>query len=388
MIQNVKKAVFEKSQLPSLIVPDAINKNPIGLASFEDTTEQSTLYNGEIDLLKFNPASAHNLVAGDIIELRGLYRVTRADGVIVGVTGEYDIPNIVVHKVDPQVTGQVPSFYIKNDLDVTSFTSASIKSDKLALAEEVEDEYPQYFIDNPSAIIESKFAKINSNYVLRYRIVSEDRNRTSHWSPIYQVSPVATSIKTVDSNIEFMNIDGNTLNIGWTADDLDVKQYFDVYVGYGQGSLTGEIGVSSVSFTTTSEVTTSVPHNLISTITEKDTVLFSKTGLSSLEAIVRGIGGTNTFTVFEDVTAYSEGTIEISPLSGEPNIYLGPNQGVSPMSYVLTTSGNSASFKIPANSTRVKVIVQTQTIPRKLVSSNRVAESSIRSVPILKRLDS
>jgi hypothetical protein len=28
-----------------------------------------------------------------------------------------------------------------------------------------------------------------NKYVLRYRIVSEDRNRRSHWSPLYYIGP-------------------------------------------------------------------------------------------------------------------------------------------------------------------------------------------------------
>jgi hypothetical protein len=383
MIQDVKKAIFEKTLLPSLIVPDAINKNPIGIASFDSEQElNSTLYGGDVDLLKFTPKSVHNLVPGDIIELRGLYRVTRADGQIVSVTGEYDIPNIVIYKVDTPTLNQIPSFYIKNDLENTGFTQNNIGSDKLALAEEVEDELPQYFLDNPSAIKESKFAKINSNYVVRYRIVSEDKNRTSHWSPIYQVSPVSTTIKVTDSNIEFFTLDSNTATVSWSADDLESKQFFDVYVGYGFGSLNGKLAVQSVSFSNgVYNVTTSTPHNLV----KDDVVLLKKDSQSNLSATVFLVTSSTSFQTFTDVSNYVGGTLEINIVSGEPNIYIGPNDGVSPMRYVMTTSGNTASFKIPVDATRIKVIVQTQTIPRKLVSSNRVAETSIRSSYILRR---
>jgi hypothetical protein len=40
----------------------------------------------------------------------------------------------------------------------------------------------------------------NGEYVLRYRIISEDKNRTSHWSPIYHID--AKPFIQVDSNIE------------------------------------------------------------------------------------------------------------------------------------------------------------------------------------------
>jgi hypothetical protein len=29
-------------------------------------------------------------------------------------------------------------------------------------------------------------------YLVRYRIVSEDRNRRSHWSPIYYIDPISS----------------------------------------------------------------------------------------------------------------------------------------------------------------------------------------------------
>lgn len=30
----------------------------------------------------------------------------------------------------------------------------------------------------------------SGQYLVRYRIVSEDRNRRSHWSPIYYIDPI------------------------------------------------------------------------------------------------------------------------------------------------------------------------------------------------------
>jgi hypothetical protein len=41
----------------------------------------------------------------------------------------------------------------------------------------------------------------NGEYLLRYRIISEDKNRTSHWSPVYKID-ATPFIQDVDSNID------------------------------------------------------------------------------------------------------------------------------------------------------------------------------------------
>jgi hypothetical protein len=41
----------------------------------------------------------------------------------------------------------------------------------------------------------------NGEYLLRYRIISEDKNRNSHWSPVYKLD-ATPFIQDVDSNIE------------------------------------------------------------------------------------------------------------------------------------------------------------------------------------------
>ena len=46
-------------------------------------------------------------------------------------------------------------------------------------------------------VVESKLPAINSiteGYEVRYRVVSEDKNRTSHWSPIFLVKPEFTYV--------------------------------------------------------------------------------------------------------------------------------------------------------------------------------------------------
>jgi hypothetical protein len=71
----------------------------------------------------------------------------------------------------------------------------------------------------------------NNTHVLRYRIVSEDKNRFSAWSPVYSIS--GNTITVVDGDI---NIVGNTVLASW-GDEI-LRPGYDVFVGYG--SLTPE----------------------------------------------------------------------------------------------------------------------------------------------------
>ena len=48
-----------------------------------------------------------------------------------------------------------------------------------------------------SRILENRLPAINSiteGYEIRYRVISEDKNRTSHWSPIFLVKPEFTYV--------------------------------------------------------------------------------------------------------------------------------------------------------------------------------------------------
>jgi hypothetical protein len=66
----------------------------------------------------------------------------------------------------------------------------------------------------------------DGKYLIRYRIISNDRNRTSHWSPIYTLN--ATSlIKTVTANIEVTPSD-----IIATWGDANKAALYDIFVSY------------------------------------------------------------------------------------------------------------------------------------------------------------
>jgi hypothetical protein len=67
----------------------------------------------------------------------------------------------------------------------------------------------------------------DGKYLLRYRIISEDKNRTSHWSPIYSID-ATPFIDSVSSNIEVTN---TGITVSW-GDDNGRSEY-DIFVSYG-----------------------------------------------------------------------------------------------------------------------------------------------------------
>jgi len=67
------------------------------------------------------------------------------------------------------------------------------------------------------------------DYIVRYRIVSEDKNRSSHWSPIYSlvvdsVDPVEYSVDIVTNSIDPTK---KSLQVIWTPRTDQIT--FDIY---------------------------------------------------------------------------------------------------------------------------------------------------------------
>lgn len=86
----------------------------------------------------------------------------------------------------------------------------------------------------------------SNGYLVRYRVISEDRNRYSHWSPIAEIS--ANSPHVVDGRI--VNAD-DIVNVVW-GDEAGYPDY-DVFVGFDSAIPTyhGTTSVHSYSFINT-----------------------------------------------------------------------------------------------------------------------------------------
>jgi hypothetical protein len=64
-----------------------------------------------------------------------------------------------------------------------------------------------------------------SSYKIRYRIVSEDRNRFSHWSPTHSVA--VTQVDDIPYYVA--NTDSNIMTTVWSPTE-DLKSQFDIYI--------------------------------------------------------------------------------------------------------------------------------------------------------------
>jgi hypothetical protein len=76
--------------------------------------------------------------------------------------------------------------------------------------------------DLPSVDLETR------SYNVRYRLISEDRNRVSHWSKIYNLqSPTITPILEYSMVI---NNSHDVVNVAWNLDQVPGTAYFDIWV--------------------------------------------------------------------------------------------------------------------------------------------------------------
>jgi len=70
------------------------------------------------------------------------------------------------------------------------------------------------------------FFGANKKYVLRYRFISEDKNRTSHWSPVYKIIAEDTPEEILNSII--IDKDHRVINLAWQPQQ-HIEEYF-IYV--------------------------------------------------------------------------------------------------------------------------------------------------------------
>jgi hypothetical protein len=87
--------------------------------------------------------------------------------------------------------------------------------------------------------------KISGQYIVRYRIISEDRNRTSHWSPNYilETTPLSGIQHTVSKDTT-----NNAVEAFWTPPATLGLSNFDVYLKWGSGNWNYAITISTTSY--------------------------------------------------------------------------------------------------------------------------------------------
>lgn len=71
-----------------------------------------------------------------------------------------------------------------------------------------------------------------NNIVVRYRVISEDKNRTSSWSPQYDL--IAITPATVQGTID---VTSKVVNLVWTdSETMGDKEAYDVFIKIDNGA--------------------------------------------------------------------------------------------------------------------------------------------------------
>jgi len=117
-----------------------------------------------------------------------------------------------------------------------------------------------------------------TGYVVRYRIISEDKNRTSHWSPTFVTNSVP--VQSVSGALSITE----TIITAVCGDELNRPAY-DVFVKFDSGSFSyhGTTSTHSYSFLNTGTTSVHVKIQIASSIKEvKSGLVIFDSGLESL----------------------------------------------------------------------------------------------------------
>lgn len=72
----------------------------------------------------------------------------------------------------------------------------------------------------------------NKTYILRYRFISEDKNRTSHWSPAYKIVAEDTPSEILNSMV--VDTTNRIVNLAWEPQS-NIEEYF-IYIKWNNGN--------------------------------------------------------------------------------------------------------------------------------------------------------
>ncbi len=79
----------------------------------------------------------------------------------------------------------------------------------------------------PKSKLPGFFAE-NKKYILRYRFISEDKNRTSHWSPVYKIIAEDTPTEILNSMV--IDTTNKLINLVWEPQS-GMEEYY-IYVNW------------------------------------------------------------------------------------------------------------------------------------------------------------
>jgi len=190
----------------------------------------------------------------------------------------------------------------------------------------------------------SRLSNGNYGHVLRYRVISEDQNRFSHWSPIRELE--VYPVTTVQGGV---GVAGNIIQAVWG--DEENRPNYDVFVNF-------ENEIVSKSLTdNVATIQTNTTHNFI---------VGSEVVVSGIDATFDGtysVSSINSATSF----SYVRTAADVSETSSDGI--------VSGYFYHGTTPIHTYSFLSNLFSTKVRVAIQVASIEKERANSITIFES-------------
>jgi hypothetical protein len=79
------------------------------------------------------------------------------------------------------------------------------------------------------------FSSNNLGYFVRYRVVSKDKNRSSHWSPYYfllkgELQPVPCSVTVSGTSPKVINMVWQHPKVSLDSDEISIFKEYDIYI--------------------------------------------------------------------------------------------------------------------------------------------------------------
>jgi hypothetical protein len=209
-MSEIKSVIVPKNSLPTLVT-----RNFSGIASITSAIESTRIDGGStINVIEYTSLEPHGLSNGDIV----------------------------------QVSSTVPAAFNISPTRIIVKTPTSFTVDKTLSGD-------------PVYVSGGVVDKIVGNYTVRYRVISEDRNRFSFWSPQYVISPSPLAVSEY-STLSFSKSNG-ILFLNWATEEGVLGTSYDIFIAWG--SQAGSVGLTEYAGTATgSSFTIPIPSGQVS----------------------------------------------------------------------------------------------------------------------------
>ncbi len=201
----------------------------------------------------------------------------------------------------------------------------------------------------------SVFPDNSIGYYARYRIISEDRNRTSHWSPVYAVR--TSPVSQVGGILSFVD---DVLRLVW--DDEEDRPGYDIFVAWGAD-------IKKIELTSTAVI-----------IETQNPAVFTaqeKVDISGISGTFSGLNGTHTVT---NVSGSFITLVKPSGLGIEPSTLVDGVMFRNTHDYHGTSTVHNYSFLKNINFDLIKCYVQVESLVKERQSALTIFTSNVVTI--------